>query len=425
MIRFVTFLVGLLTGIQPVELAVSGPVARIELQIDRRAVTELTGPPWKASVDLGPNLRPILLEALAFDNENRLLGRDRQWINMPHPRADAVLIPRLDDSGRTVSVRLQWSSAEFDGPRSIRFRLDGSVISHDEQLRVDVSAADPDTVHVLDADLRFPDDVVLHRQLVFGAGHVGEVDLDLTAVPIYVDDPQNLPPPAEMTDWFRAAGRPVRVTEVDRGEAQLIVVRGPSADDGLRRLIEKFEEMDDDAGIDRLPADVLIRVIGPIPSGGPRGNARLFPFSDSQTVGRRGLARELERARFANLQFGVERRADAVALAGLEAVRGNRRRGVLLVLGPDRTDGSDHEPGEVRAFLEKLRVPLTVFDLGATPASDVWRPVEEVIDPRRWITSVRWLVEDLEAQRIVWLAGSHLPSEITLGLNAHGIELLQ
>ena len=177
---------------------------------------------------------------------------------------------------------------------------------------------------------------------------------------------------------------------------------------------------------DRLSDDVVFQVIGTIPTGGPRGNAHLFPFSNPRTVGRKGLADELEKARFGDLQFGLHRRADAVALAGLKAAAGNQRRAVLLILGLELDDASIHSAAEVRSFLEALRVPLVVFDVGgASPAAEQWRPVDEVVDPLRWRSSVEWLQEDLDSQRIVWLVGRYLPSDVTLGPKAQGIELLR
>ncbi len=426
MVHFLSFLVGLVVGVHPIEVAVTGPVSRVEIRLDGETVAQLKSGPWRTEIDLGPTLKPALLEARAFDAEGRLMGKDRQWLNMPRPRAEGVVIPRLDEEGFVIGARLQWNSAEFLKPKRVDFRLDGKSVAHDSDLSVDLRGADPSTLHILDTEIRFPDHVVVREQLVFGKGYSGDLSLHLTALPVLVDDPDAFPPAEGLDGWFEARGEPVKVADVEEGTAQLIIVRGSSVDDHLKALDHKLKDSAEDGSTDTLSDDVLFRVIGTIPTGGPRGNARLFPFSQAQTVGRKGLADELEKARFGDLQFGLHRRADAVALAGLEAATGNQRRAVLLILGPDREDSSTHSPAAVRSYLEALRVPLFVFDIaGASPAAEAWRPVDEVVDPLRWLSSVQWLQEDLDSQRIVWLIGRHLPSDITLGPKAKGIELVR
>lgn len=426
MIHFLSFLVGLVVGVHPVQVAVTGPVTRVEFRLDGKIAAEVSKPPWQAEIDLGPILRPALLESVAFDSEGRLIGRDHQWVNLPRPRAEAVLVPRVDSRGKISGARLQWNSAEFLKPKHVEFQLDGKHIDHDSELSVDLRGADPSTLHILDTEVQFPDQVVVREQLVFGKGYAGNLSLHLTAVPILLNDPENFPPDAGLKGWFEAKGQPIEVAEVEKGNAQLVVVRGSSADKNLEDLEVRLEKADSQGRTDRLSDDVFFRVIGTVPTGGPRGNARLFPFSDPKNVGRKGLADELEKARFGDLQFGLHRRADAVALAGLQAAAGNQRRAVLLILGPDEDDVSTHSAEVVKSYLQSLRVPLIVFDVsGNSPAAEAWRPVDEVIDPLRWLSSVGWLQEDLDNQRIVWLMGRHLPGDITLGAHAQGIELVQ
>jgi len=426
MVHFLSFLVGLVVGVHPIEVAVTGPVARVEIRLDGETVAQLKSEPWRTEIDLGPTLKPALLEVYAFDAEGRLLGRDRQWLNSPRPRAEGVLISQLDEEGLVIGARLKWNSAEFLKPKGVDFRFDGKSVAHDPDLSVDLRSADPSILHVLDAEIRFPDHVVVREQLIFGKGYSGELNLHLTALPVLVDDPDTFPPSENLSGWFEARGKAVEVADVEKGTAQLVIVRGSSVDDHLQTLENNLEKNAEGGRIDRLSEDVLFRVIGTIPTDGPRGDARLFPFSNPKTVGRKGLADELEKARFGKLQFGLHRRADAVALAGMEAAAGNQRRAVLLILGPDQEDSSTHSPAAVRDYLKALRVPLLVFDVaGMSPAAEAWRPVDEVTDPLRWLSSVQWLQEDLDNQRIVWLIGRHLPSDITLGPKAEGVELLR
>ena len=426
MVRFVSFFVGLVFGIQPVELSVSGAVARVEIRLNATTVAEIHGEPWQTSIDLGPRLRPAVLEAIAFDSKGHTLDHDVQWLNVPRPRAEATLMPELDEANRLQSVRIQWNSPEFLEPRKVKVQLDDVSLDAGAEGRIDLKNVDQSTLHLLEAEITFPDDVVVREQLVFGKGSVGSLELDLTAVPIFVDDPGENLTADRLQGMFLVDGKPAHVTDVEKGAAQLIVVRGPSVNQQLTDLERRLRKGRPNDLDDRLPDDVSVRVIGTIPNSGPRGNARLFPFSSAQPVGKKGLAADLEKARFADLEFGLRLLGDAVALAGLRAASGNQRRAVLLLLGDDPDDVSTYAAADVRSYLQELSVPLIVFDLtGGSKSAEAWRPTEDVMEPRRWMSAVRWLREDLDNQRVVWLVGKHLLRDIELSPEAKGIELLR
>lgn len=424
MVHFVSFLIGLVAGVHPVEVSVNGMVARVEIRLDGEAVATLHEAPWRTEVDLGPDLKPALLEAVAFDAAGRMTGRDRQWLNLPSPRAAVVILPSIDGTGTITGAHIHWDSAEFTEPKDVRVRLDGTRIQPDSDLTVDLRSVDHTSLHVLDVEARFPDQIVVRDQLVFGSGARSDVDLDLTAVPVIVDDPRALPPDDGWDGWFESLGTPVEVADMEKGEARIIFVRPPSLDETLESLTRALADQPDWTRGDPFGPDVRFRVIGTIPSGGPRGNARLFPVSESEPIGRRGLAHELKRARFVDLQFGLDHRADAVALAGLKAASGNHRRTVVLLLDCETDDASTHPPHLVRPYLRALRVPLVVFDFcDGGDSAGPWGPVEAISGPDRWQWAVKWLQEDLERQRIIWIPGRHLPSDISLGPAATGVEI--
>ena len=52
MIAFVTLFLGLVTGQQVVEVAVSGPVVTVELRLDGELVRTVSGEPWKTSTSV-------------------------------------------------------------------------------------------------------------------------------------------------------------------------------------------------------------------------------------------------------------------------------------------------------------------------------------------------------------------------------------
>src|SRR4051812_20802165 len=68
-IAFLSLFFGLIAGPCPVELAVGGPVAAVELRVDGRIAQTLQGPPWKTEIDFGADLQPHEIVALALDAE--------------------------------------------------------------------------------------------------------------------------------------------------------------------------------------------------------------------------------------------------------------------------------------------------------------------------------------------------------------------
>jgi hypothetical protein len=124
----------------------------------------------------------------------------------------------------------------------------------------------------------------------------------------------------------------------------------------------------------------------------------------------------------------VTRLADAVAVAGLEAMTENRRRAVLLVLSGDETqDASRYDAATVRHFLAAIRVPLHVWILRRPATGSLaadWGPSTEVAaraDLRRAVDALR---ADLDSQRIVMVDGRLLPQSISLGPAARDVELV-
>ncbi|HEY0555325.1 MAG TPA: hypothetical protein VGG20_13760, partial [Thermoanaerobaculia bacterium] len=63
MIAFVTLLLGLISGVYPIEVKVSGPVAAVELSLDGGTPERIEAPPWVGRVDLGSGLLPHQLVA--------------------------------------------------------------------------------------------------------------------------------------------------------------------------------------------------------------------------------------------------------------------------------------------------------------------------------------------------------------------------
>ena len=100
MVTFITLFLGLITGPHPVQLAVDGPVARVELWLDEEMVAVADGPPWRVSCDFGSCMVPLFVwsaggrlplawgpsedvstpRSLTAASKRLLKQLDRQWI---------------------------------------------------------------------------------------------------------------------------------------------------------------------------------------------------------------------------------------------------------------------------------------------------------------------------------------------------------
>ncbi|MGD8439475.1 MAG: hypothetical protein PVG53_02990, partial [Holophagae bacterium] len=287
MVEFVTLFVGLVIGVQPIEVAVGGEVTRVEIRLDGERRAELTAPPWTAEVALGREPHPAELEAVAFDGQGRALGRDRRWLNLPGARADAEIIAIRDRDGRATAARLTWSSPEFDRPRRIRAELDGRPVDVDRDEPIDLTGVADRASHVLSVDFEFASDVVITRELVFGRDFEGTHDSGLTAVPVVLADLDELPGADAMTGWFAADGVPLRVAAVENPDGRVLIVRDPTT---VHRLAEMAPELDHrrkkarrgsrrSRSLDDLGSDVELVVLSPetVAAGADDKVALLFP----------------------------------------------------------------------------------------------------------------------------------------------------
>lgn len=437
MIEFVSLFVGLILGVQQVEVAVSGPVARVEIRIDDYVMGEMTSEPWTVRCDFGRQLRPRILEAVAYDDTGRELGRATKWINLPGRRADAEIVAIRDEFRVVTAARLTWASPEFDRPRKINVELDGERIKVRPPWVVDLSDIPEERIHVLSADFEFAPGVLVRRELVFGPEFEGIEDTELTAVAVALDDLDELPPVADMQGWFVKDGSPLSVAASEKPDARLVVVRDPAVSGVLEEMLPELERRRKKARrrpggrnkTDALGDDVEMYVLSPeaIHPDPGRADVVLFPFSNRPTSGVEGVAMTAVAASSSAFLGGPLMLSDGVAVAAIRAAERNQRRAVLLLLGPQREDGSRFDPERARRYLQDLRVSLVVWDLSGpgmeAPAGwgDV-RPVDNTDDLVRRVRRIRYRLEE---QRIVWVRGRHLPQDIELSDAAVGISLAE
>lgn len=412
-IAFLTLFLGLTLGPQPIELTVTGPVAAVELLLDGAPAGRLTGPPWKGQIEFGSSLVPHELIARALDSEGNEISRAEQWVNLPRPPAEVDILLENGAEGRPVAARLTWQSLTGERPSAIDVAFDDRPLTPDAGGRVELPAWDPETGHVLSVELRFSGALTARRDVVFGGSWGGKISAELTAVPVRLRPGKELPSPERMQGWFRAAGRPLTVAAVEQGPAELLVVRDLATHSALDRLITNFRR-----DYLKLGKEDTVRIIWPEARAvaGTGLPAELFETSRDLTARDGGLLWFLGRSVPRVGDPSRQRLADAVAVAGLQALYANHRRAVLLVLSEQPADKSRSDPALVRRYLGSIRVPLVVWTLGdpAAPGVAAWGGAEGVSSLTKMQKAFSRLEEALAAQRIVWTDGRHLPQAIEI-----------
>jgi hypothetical protein len=418
-IAFLTLFLGLTLGSQPVELNVTGPVAAVELLLDGAPVARFDGPPWKGQIDFGQALLPHELVARALDETGTEISRVRQWVNLPRPHAEMEILFEHGEGGRRVAGRLIWRSLTGESPSALAVTFDGKPLIPDAEGRFVLPPHGLETAHVLSVEARFSGSLVARKDVAFGGELGDEVSTELTAVPVRLRPGEKLPPPERMRGWFLSGGKPLPVAAVEEGPAELFVVRDFAAVDALPRL--------DSGGGSRfflrLGEEDIVRFVLPVArvvsgSGLP---SELFDMSRDLGAKDGGLLWFLNRFLPQVDDPGKQRLADAVAVGGLQALYGNRRRAVLLVLADRPTDLSRSNPALVRRYLESIRVPLFVWTLGDPASAGAWGEGVKVSSTAKMRKAFARLEKELATQRIIWLDGRHLPQSIELSAAAAAV----
>ncbi|MCP4655891.1 MAG: hypothetical protein GY856_10785 [bacterium] len=477
-VAFVTMFLGLMGGVRTVELAVGEPVAQVEILLDGASVGVLTREPWSLEVDFGTELAPHRLVAVARDGAGQELGRAEQWLNLPRPPAEVEILLASDDGGPPQAAQLIWHSASHSTPEQVALSFDGQPLTVEDPQRIALPRYSPQEMHFLRAVVRFSPTVEAVAEAAFGGVFGSTVSTEIQAVAVAVDKGVRLPPAAELSGWLMKRGEPLAVRVVEDGPADVVMIIDPAAHQALRDLMRsnlirrpsprsrrpsipgqrrsrgRFP-LPSTGGRSRstvgyrvsIPAGIddgdRLRLVTPAADPGPqpRDPYLLFSVSQPYTVNDGSLFEIMARASGPAEAAASQRLADAVAVAGIQAFAGNRRRLVVLVVGHRPVDRSRWSLPAVRRYLSRLEVPLAVWSLGdlarkiderhethrrpAAPTLDA-AALGEVVDISS-ITGLRaamkGLRRELKAQRILWVDGHHLPQQVEIGVAASGIRL--
>lgn len=443
-IVFVTLLLNLCAGPQPVEVAVSGPVARVVLLLDDREVAVMTGPPWRTEVDFGRELAPHQLTAVGFDADGARVAEATRPVNLPAARAECALVADVAESEVPVGVEVRCTSYLGEQPVSLEAMLDDTPLAVTEIDHVELPPMAPGSFHLLKVSAHFASGLTASGQIGLGGGYGGRTGSELTAVPVVLES-RRAPSPKDLTGWFEVNGESPRVVAVDRGPAQLYVVEDRSARTALidRRWFgagpKSHQSLDRTATQSYYDAlrsatrahrsSATIRFVDPFFVGrdGDRSELELVPVSRPFTLTEDILAELIYniggatddgvQLRFSEVDLGhgvslyagtAQRLEDALAVAARHAAASQVPRAVLLLVGDHPQDASAVGAESVLAYLRSLQVPLVIWTTGDSEATRTpWGDAARIDTKPRREAECRRLVRALELQRIAWLDGSY------------------
>ncbi len=475
-VAFVTLLLGLTAGVRTVEVTAAEPVARIEMLLDGAAVGVLTGEPWSLAVDLGDELEPHHLVAIAHGRDGAELGRAEQWLNLPRQAAEAQLLLSGRPGRGPRTARLVWSAAGQGAPETLSVTFDGEPLPIEHPGRIPLPDYDPREPHFLRAELRFAGSVEAVAEAAFGGLFGEQVATELQAVAVTLEGDARLPPAAELSHWLSSHDQPLSVQAVVDGPAEVVLVVDLAARDALVHLrrsnlvrhakpsrrrprpdpnLPGFTPQSTQAPGSRalvtervaIPPGLhrgdRLRFVTPLATLGPRARDPylIFPVSEPFTSKIGGLFPMMTAVTLPVEEATAQRLADAVAVAGIQAYSSHRRRIVVLVVGDDPIDRSRWQLPAVRRYLAQLRVPLAVWSIGQLAREIADRspgegnegsdggalpilttgdlgPVIEISSVKGLKSAIAALRRELAHQRILWLDGHHLPQQMSLAPTA-------
>ncbi len=437
MIEFVTLFLGLTIGIHPVEIAVGPEVAHVEVLLDSKSIGVMEGEPWRMICDFGPRLLPHKLEVVGRNREGTETGRAEQWINLPRQRAEAKLSLEYDAASRPHSARLIWEAVDSANPREVRVLLDGEPLAVENLDRIPLPSVNIEATHVLTAELDFEEGISATADVAFGGSFGDVVATDITSVVLRTEH-SHQPEISDLEGRLLRRGTALRVVAVEKPAIEIIFVHEQSA--SLAGALQRLVTM---GGAQRVPHYKMlpkvvsrgsrVRSVSTTAERLPEVNGPYELMPVSANLARRdgpSLFRLLTSSKLAGREsLARQRIADAVAVGGLVASAGNRRRAVILLSSGDSEDVSRLRPRLVRDYLGSIQVPLFIWQFqppgeDGAPPPHRWPGTTEIKGWGDFAEAYRALSHLLESQIVVWVDGLHLQREITLSDEQDGLSLV-
>jgi len=404
-IVFLTLYLGLVSGPQPLELRADPAVKSIRIVVDGATVMTMNAPPWRLDLNFGAVLLPHEIVAVGYDAKGVELARATQFANLPRPNAeiDVILTPGTPARAAIVARHLAHEKV-----RRASMKLDDKELALDKELTAKVPAMDMKRPHVLAAEVRFADGAAARREVVFGGQYAESAQAQLTPL-VVTRTAAGDAPPAE--GCFVANGAALNVRSVELSTADVIMVRDPGEGSAYALARRGSPILGAQRAIAALDDGTFAQILSPIPEQIRAGamTTTLFRPTFSFDASKYGMYYALAWSYGTRDGASPRRWADAVAVAGVNAVSRGRRRAVVLLLG-DAPDTSEHSPAVVRRYLDALGVPLFVWSDGE-PRPDLaasWGNVDDISSIDKVIAATDRIRRTLAAQRIVWVTADPL-----------------
>ena len=407
---FLSLFLGLVTGIQSVDLRVDANVHMVRIELAGREVGRLTGAPWSAKVDFGSELIPRELIAIAYDAKGKEIARASQLTNLSPPPAQLEIVIR-SESKRPVDAELVGRHRIHKRPEEATLFVDGAPVRMGRDFRARLPNLDWAHTHVLSAEMRFEDGLVARRELVIEGRFSGSAGSELAPVLVSMNGRQS----ESLEGCFSAGDILLRASAIEKTNALVIMVKDPDSRDLIARL-----RLDANRADLKLDPGAAERILWPIarPFNSPGEPVAIaFPQSIDRGASEGSSSRGVPTIPWL-LTLGLSPRptaneprqfADAVAVAGMNARERGQRRVVVLLLSR-KPDQSLYAAATVRRYLEEVGVPLVVWS-GEGPRPDLagtWGEIDDVSTAAGLAAAVARLNQQLSQQRIVWLAADPL-----------------
>jgi len=403
-------------------------VHTVRILLENRPVAVLDEPPWRATVDFGSSIAPSELVAVGYDQRGNEIARATQFVNIPRPVAEFNITLQNDADGVPATAQFKWEHLVAAKAVSATLTIDGEPVPLDKAGAVSrLPRLDMKRPHVIAGEMKFEDGFVTRREMVIGGELTDTADVELTPIAIR----QTGAMPTNLGDCFKSAGAPLRIGAIENAPALAVFVIDPDPKEPLRSLSPAVSPLKrtEARHLYALDSGTSMRAIFPIAERRQSTNnstAMLFPPSNDIPAGDAGLLWFLTRPYEKYVDDATPRQfADAVGVAGLNAITGAHRRAVVLLLN-GREDASANSVQSVRSYLASVGVPLFVWSATdpRPELRDAWGEIIDISSPSKLQVAVDRLRAELKSQRVAWVATDPITALHVHATGKCGITLL-